>query len=806
MQLFAVVAVAFALLVLRTTASAVGPPVVTGVTPVAGNAGTTVTINGGNFTGATAVMFGQNPATTFNILNDVQMTAVAPAGSGVVHVTVTNPDGTSTAGVGDQFTYSVLPTITSLTPSQGPTTGGTQVTITGSGFLGATYVLFGAATVAFNAVSDTQITAISPPGSNGSVNVTVGNALGQSAASAGSVFTYGSPVGIPTISSVSPNSGPTAGGTLVTITGTGFTGTTAVTFGANVATFTVLNQNQISATSPAGGPGTVDVRVTNGFGTSQTVVADQFTYGTLPAIFSVVPNNGPTTGGTTVTINGASFTGLQSVTFGGTPAQIVSIVDNQIVVTSPAHAAGSVDVRVTTLSGISPITAADLFTYGTFPVVTSVTPNNGPTSGGTVVTIIGSGFTGVTAVMFSDAPAANYTLISDAQIVATTPAHFAAVTDVRVTTGAGTSANTFVDNFTFGTFPVVTAVTPNSGPTIGGNIVTVAGSGFTGVNAISFGGTPAITYTLINDGSIVVTVPAHASGTVDVLVSTPAGTSANTAADNYTYGTLPTVVSATPNNGPVAGGTPVSVSGSGFTGAITVTIGGVSVPFTVLDDNTLVFTAPAHAAGVVDIRVTTPSGISANSVNDNYTYGTNIPVITSVAPNSGPAEGGTLVVITGTGFTGATDVLFGTLDAASFTVVSDTRINAVSPAGLTGQVQIRVITPNGTSATVAAAIWTVSGETVTYTLYFRWSLVAWVGQDGINVATALMGQGGGANITPRVTAIYRWDGPGQDWEAYFPSGVNIPGANDFTTLTKGRSYWIAITAPGPVNWTVFSED
>jgi hypothetical protein len=82
----------------------------------------------------------------------------------------------------------------------------------------------------------------------------------------------------PTVSSVNPNSGPTAGGTTVTITGTGFNCVSGVSFGTTAATFTVNSPTQITATSPAGTAGTVDVTVKNCNGTSPTGTSDQFTY------------------------------------------------------------------------------------------------------------------------------------------------------------------------------------------------------------------------------------------------------------------------------------------------------------------------------------------------------------------------------------------------------------------------------------------------------------------------------------------------------------------------------------------------
>lgn len=76
-----------------------------------------------------------------------------------------------------------------------------------------------------------------------------------------------------------------------------------------------------------------------------------------------------------------------------------------------------------------------------------------------------------------------------------------------------------------------------------------------------------------------------------------------------------------------------------------------------------------------------------------------LPVLTAIAPTSGPAAGGTAVVLTGTGFTGATAVTFSGIPATSFTVMNDTTINAVTPAAVAAtQLPVIVTTPNGPSA------------------------------------------------------------------------------------------------------------
>ncbi|MEV6336203.1 IPT/TIG domain-containing protein, partial [Nocardia vinacea] len=136
--------------------------------PVAG--GTTVVLTGTNLSGATAVNFGAAPAISFTVNSATQITAVAPAGTGTVQVTVTTAGGTSN---GVSYTYVAVPTLTVLVPNLGPVTGGTTVVLTGTNLTGATAVNFGATpAISFTVNSATQITAVAPAGT-GTVQVTV---------------------------------------------------------------------------------------------------------------------------------------------------------------------------------------------------------------------------------------------------------------------------------------------------------------------------------------------------------------------------------------------------------------------------------------------------------------------------------------------------------------------------------------------------------------------------------------------------------------------------------------------------------
>ncbi|HEX9316887.1 MAG TPA: IPT/TIG domain-containing protein, partial [Actinomycetota bacterium] len=264
-------------------------PAVTGLNPTTGPAGggNSVVVSGTNFTGATSVKFGTVAATGLTPNSATQITVTAPAGtpSTTVDVTVTTPNGTSITNTSDRYAYQTTqPQVNSVSPPSGPAAGGTSVTISGINLSGATAVKFGATPAAsFTAVSATQVTAVSPPGTDQTtVDVTVTTPAGTSATGPSDRFTYGTITTPPTVAAVTPFSGPSTGGNSVSITGSGFAGTSAVKFGtAAAASFTVNNAGLITATPPAGTANLLDVTVTNPAGpagTSGTSTADQYSY------------------------------------------------------------------------------------------------------------------------------------------------------------------------------------------------------------------------------------------------------------------------------------------------------------------------------------------------------------------------------------------------------------------------------------------------------------------------------------------------------------------------------------------------
>ncbi len=322
-------------------------PTVTSFTPASGSAQTQVTITGTNFNQATSVTFGNTPASFFTVVSPTSIVAIVGIGASG-DVAVTTPGGTGTlAG----FTYVAAPVVTSFSPASAFT--GATVTITGANFTGVTAISFGGTPASsFTVVNATTINAVVGTGASGAVSVTNANGTASSPG-----FTY--TVAPPVISSFTPTTSGTGG--TVTITGTNFTGTTAVLFGGIAASsFTVVNATTITAIVGSGATGNVSVVTPGG-----TATLNGFTFTTGPSISSFTPATAGTNA--TVTITGTNFTGATSVSFGGVQAVSFSVV-NATTITAVVGAGASGNVSVTTSGGTA--TRAG-FIYNP---VTAVTP------------------------------------------------------------------------------------------------------------------------------------------------------------------------------------------------------------------------------------------------------------------------------------------------------------------------------------------------------------------------------------------------------------------------------------------------
>ena len=235
----------------------------------------------------------------------------------------------------------------------------------------------------------------------------------------------------------------------------------------------------------------------------------------------------------------------------------------------------------------------------------------------------------------------------------------------------GTSATTSADQYTYAppSPPTITGLSPSSGTTLGNTSVTITGTGFTEAVGVKFG-TMVADFTVNSATSVTATTPVG-SGTVDVTVTAAGGTSAINAADQYTYipPPLPRVTAVSPTQGAI--GTPVTITGTGFTAPVVVHFGIWAASGVIVNSPTSVTVpAPTSAAGTVDVTVTTGNGTSATSTADQFTYvtaATTIKAVGSLTSKKGTAVT-TLAVTPQT--VGDVLVVYAELDATGHTVSS----------------------------------------------------------------------------------------------------------------------------------------
>jgi CshA-type fibril repeat protein len=304
--------------------------------------------------------------------------------------------------------------------------------------------------------------------------------------------------------------------------------------------------------------------------------------------------------------------------------------------------------------------------------------------------------------------------------------------------------------FTYVVAPAVTSISPASGSTDGGTSVSIDGTGFTAATAVDFGSAAATAFTVDSATKIIATAPPRSAGTVDIRVTTAGGTSPASSADRFTFVTPPTITTLGATSGSAAGGTTVTITGTGFTQPLTVTFGGTAATTVTVDSDTgITATAPAHAAGTVDVRVTTAGGVSAITKADKFTYtapapANQPPAFTAAASNTGQS------VTAGTGLTAlaATDP---DNDALTYDVSSGSL-----PAGIT-------LSNDGSFAGST----TTAGDTTA----------------GITVAD---GHGGTAtiNLTVHVTAAVTSNGQGTTPQT---TDVTVPAGGSVSLVDGGKA-------------------
>jgi hypothetical protein len=283
-------------------------------------------------------------------------------------------------------------------------------------------------------------------------------------------------------------------------------------------------------------------------------------------------------------LSGIAATPLQNVTYGkpGSDA-LASAALYTAQLPAGKHKAKWRSTTYAPNSGTSLGVVAYILAPAPAPTVSSVGPDTGAEVGGTPVTITGTNLDGATAVRFGTTNASSIRVVSPTSIEAVSPGGSGTV-DVTVTTERGTSTTNTPDQFSYIPPPVVTEVSPNSGPDVGGTSIMITGSNLAGATSVRFGSTAAVSFEIVSPTSIEAVSPAG-TGTVDVLVTGPYGESTPTAADQFTF-IPPHPVDAYSNYGPATvghamcrgnPGRPESMPGGTATQTFTVSAGVASL-------------------------------------------------------------------------------------------------------------------------------------------------------------------------------------------------------------------------------------
>lgn len=678
--------------------------------------GTKVLIKGQYFMpGASVSIDGKESVVTKNSVGQLEVTTPAGTLPGAVDITVTNPDGTTVTSV-DSFTYIAGPQITAIQPNIGSRIGGENVVLTGERFVEGAKVYFNNTLVSSTFVTSEELTLVTPPWAKAeSVDVIVENPNGQKHTLAKG-YTYEDPN--PVISSVSPNAGPLAGGTLVIIKGNHIkSGAKLIWGGIEQGSYTYINTGEIRLKSPAWSTaGFVSVKVVNPDG-KEVELENAFEYLAPPdpSLTKISPTSGLVKGGTTVTISGTNIPNGTKVLFNDTEVPVNSLTASQIVITTPEWSvAEKVNVSILTPGGFT-VGLQEAFEYLPLPKppapsISSISPSSGVVSGGNIVSINGSNFVNGLELHFGQEKVA-YTFTSSSLLRVKVPAATSAgFVSISVTNPDGQSASS-VDGYEYLPLPgpTLTSVSPNLGPVAGGTAVKIYGTNFKNDSKVFLGG-QEIAKTYISTTELRITTPEWVSaGTVDVQVLNVDGQSA-VLTGGFTFELpppipAPTISSVTPNSGPQEGGTIVTIKGSDLSVETEVRIGDVKVPTSFMSNTEIRIKTPAWStAETVNISVSSSDG-QMNVLENAFTYNAPpekpSPVVVSVSPNSADLPGGGITVtITGENFESGAKVYFENVEIGA-TYLSASQLRIKTPTfSVAGSVTVKVVNPDGKEGTL----------------------------------------------------------------------------------------------------------
>ncbi len=722
-----------------------GTPVVNQINPSAGRAagGELITVSGEWLLEGTVVELDNRPLTDVEYAADGStITGYTPRGRGSVTVKVYGRGKVSeNVGVNGRlviangFAYRGSPRLSSISPSLGPqepVDTGYQLTLTGEGFVQGMDVMIGGAKARAVVVTDngTKATCLLPPG-KGIVSVTI--ATPDGVATLVDAFTYRPPL---VVTKIVPRLG--WGGEEMVITGDGLSRCNKVLIGSNeLGSLEHDGDAVLIGEVPPANQGPASIRVECGQD-GIIVVEGAFTYREPRDAFAperVVPLAGPVAGGNTMWVYGNGGKGLGTdvvVTVGGQPLENVQFFgESSLKGQVPAGAAaGTAQVVISRWSERQVWSQPYVYTEGESDLfdVFAIEPATGSMRGGNLVRITGSGFSqGMVVTIGGRAlqglvvrnvrEAYGYVPGGDAEGVVPVLAYNGSKVCSSCTQAqpGGININyTYLNNNSF----AIASIYPTTGPEQGGTVFTIQGTGLGlgSIKTVRFGNQNATAVSLVEMGAEGLTpVRGNNPQTVDVTVELHGGATA-TLPGAFTYhgDTVLTLSEITPQTGVAGASVNVALRGSAFTRSnTTATIGGlpvtnmnVSIPTGRLQGTQATAKVPVTlAAGIHDVIVR--DGAREAVLQKAYcAKGATAPQVSSMNPNTGPAQGGIMVQIFGSSFQADTVAMLGGRPLINMVVSADgTLITGNIPPG-SGTAQLTL--------SAGCEVWD-GGKTFTYT-------------------------------------------------------------------------------------------
>jgi len=680
-------------------------------------AGQSVTLTGTNMASPATSIVLDGVTITPSSSGDTSISFAFPAGAGTSHALYVAVAGYVSNTLSVAYTAPVLSSITFPTGVNNPVPDGTTaVTLTGTNFgpntLPGTVAIL-SSLFSISSWSHTQLVGTFPQGS-GTVTVTVTQAGAGAQSSSISNVQYAAPI----ISSISPSTVPTSGGSITIVGSNFYVITGSVTLDNNPVTVSTWSRTSIVGSVGVGRGTNLPVVVTEDGRASSA-----FTYGgyASPSITSITASSFPTAGNVPITINGASFdtaTGgsvAGSVTVNSNNCPLVSWGHSAVVCTLPAGTGANRAVVLTTTTNLQ---ASSTLSYGV-PVISRILNSAGLDAGAMnpseTLTIQGSGFGSTDSAVSVSIDSAACTVVSgsvtETAFRCTTDAYMTSQNPQVVVTVSSVSSNAYSITLTP---PTITGFSPPravTGPS-GTTLLTVTGSAFgdrTLTTTVSVGGTDCpITSFTAQSGTIVCTLPIGLDqASVRVVVGS----------QSHTFGTLfqydaPTISGITTSASyPCVGGVVVTVAGTSFGASGVLTVAGITTTTSSWSHTQVIFTLPAGSGSVT---VTVTSGTQSGSRTLTYTAPSfaNSNAVTPAVNTDGSQP----VTINGVNFGTSTSYAVVTIDGRACAVISctDARIvcnpAAASGAGLTVSVTINGLS-NSNSATYAFADPSISSIT-----------------------------------------------------------------------------------------------